>query len=187
MKKVVLLMHVSLDGFVAGPNGEMDWIALDDAQFDLVNTLTDDADTALYGRVTYDMMEGYWPTADQQPNATKHDKEHARWYRDSLKLVVSNSLQTAQQNTRVLSGDVAASIKEEKKKGDKNILMIGSPSTVHYFTHEGLIDEYWLFINPVVLGTGIPLFKDVQSKINLQLLEAKTFAKGIVGLHYKKI
>ena len=71
-------MHTSLDGFVAGLNGEMDWINIDDAMFDFVATMTNKADTALYGRVTYEMMQSYWPTAGEQPNASKHDKEHYR-------------------------------------------------------------------------------------------------------------
>lgn len=186
MKQVILLMHVSLDGFVAGPNGEMDFISLDDAQFDFVGTLTDNADTALYGRKTWEMMEGYWPTADQQPGATKHDKVHAAWYRQSLKLVISNSLQTGGQNTRIISGDIVKKMNEEKQKGNSNILMIGSPSTAHLFTNAGLIDHYWLFVNPVIIGTGIPLFKDVQSRQKLKLVETKSFATGVVGLHYEK-
>jgi dihydrofolate reductase len=186
MKQVILLMHVSLDGFVAGPNGEIDWVSLDDAQFDHVGKMTEEADTALYGRKTYELMEGYWPTADQQPNASKHDIEHAQWYRRSLKLVVSNSLQTAGQTSKIISGDIVNKINEEKKKEGGNILMIGSPSTVHEFVREGLIDQYWLFVNPVILGAGIPLFKDVQNKMNLKLLETQTYKNGVLGVHYEK-
>ena len=80
-------MHTSLDGFVAGPNGEMNWIYVDDALFDFVATMTDKADTALYGRVTYEMMQGYWPTAGDQPDASKHDKEHSAWYNKVPKIV----------------------------------------------------------------------------------------------------
>jgi dihydrofolate reductase len=186
MKKVVLLMHVSLDGFVAGPNGEMDWIQLSDPMFDFVGSLTHDADTALYGRKTFDLMQTYWPTADQQPNAKGHTINHARWYRQSLKLVVSNTLQDVGENTRVVSGDVTQQMQQEKQQGGQNILMIGSPSTVHHFTRNGIIDEYWLFVNPVVLGTGIPLFSNVQEKISLKLVETKTFDTGVAALHYKK-
>jgi dihydrofolate reductase len=87
MKKIIVSMHTSLDGFVAGPNGEMNWIKFDDELFDFVGKMTDKADTALYGRKTYEMMHNYWPTADQKPNATKHDIEHAHWYKQSLKIV----------------------------------------------------------------------------------------------------
>lgn len=75
MRKLIISEHTTLDGFIAGPNGEMDWIRLDDAMFDLVGQFTNEANTALYGRVTYQMMEAYWPTAAEKPNATKHDME----------------------------------------------------------------------------------------------------------------
>jgi dihydrofolate reductase len=186
MKKVVLLMHVSLDGFVAGPNGEMDWIQLSDLMFDHVDKLTKNADTALYGRKTFEMMEGYWPTADENPKASQHTINHARWYRQSLKLVVSNTVKEAGKNTRVVSGDITQQMQQEKQQGERDIIMIGSPSTAHHFTRDGLIDDYWLFVNPVILGAGIPLFKNVQDKTSLKLLETKTFDTGVVALHYQK-
>ena len=91
-------MHVTLDGFVAGPNGEMDWITVDDEIFDYAGDRTDHADTALYGRVTYEMMEGYWPTAADQAGATKHDKQHAAWYNKVAKVVLSRTLKTQPAN-----------------------------------------------------------------------------------------
>jgi dihydrofolate reductase len=186
MKKVVLAMHVSLDGFVAGPNGEMDWIKLDDHLFDHVGTLTEDADTALYGRKTFELMESYWPTADKSPNASRHTINHAAWYRKSLKLVVSNTLENAGDNTRVVSGDITQQMLAEKQKGDKKILMLGSPSTAHHFTRDGLIDEYVLMVNPVVIGAGIPLFKDPGQRIGLTLINSKKFDVGVMALHYQK-
>lgn len=88
-------MHTSLDGFVAGLKGEMDWIKFDDALFDFVGTMTDDADTALYGRVTYEMMQSYWPTAGEKPNATKHELEHSAWYNKVSKIVLSKTMNDA--------------------------------------------------------------------------------------------
>src|SRR4030095_2530899 len=92
MRKLTLFMHTSLDGFVAGPKGEMDWINVDDEIFDYAGKETDRADAALYERVTYEMMEGYWPTAGDQPTATKHDIEHSRWYNSVTKIVLSRSM-----------------------------------------------------------------------------------------------
>ena len=92
MRNLIFFMHTSLDGFVTGPNGEMDWIQLDDDIFDFVATMTDKADTALYGRVTYEMMESYWPKAGEQPNASKHDKEHSAWYNQVSKVVLSKTI-----------------------------------------------------------------------------------------------
>ena len=94
MRNLIFFMHTSLDGFVAGVNGEMDWIKFDDDLFDFVATMTDQADTALYGRVTYEMMQSYWPKAGEQPNATKHDKEHSDWYNQVSKVVLSNIWQS---------------------------------------------------------------------------------------------
>src|ERR1044072_2075112 len=97
MKRLVLFMHVSLDGFVAGPNGEMDWIHVDDEIFDYAGQRTSEADTALYGRVTYQMMEGYWPTAADQPNASKHAIEHSAWYKKVNKVVLSQTMKGQQK------------------------------------------------------------------------------------------
>ena len=89
-------MHISLDGFVAGPNGEMDWIKVDEELFDHVGQRIREGDTALYGRVTYQMMEAYWPAAGEEPNASKHDKEHSMWYNKAHKIVISNTMKDAE-------------------------------------------------------------------------------------------
>lgn len=107
MRKLIFFMHTSLDGYVAGPNGEMNWIKLDDSLFDFVATMTAQADTALYGRVTYDMMQSYWPHAGEKPNATKHDKEHSAWYNKVSKVVLSRTLAPNQQpNTKVIGDNL---------------------------------------------------------------------------------
>src|SRR6188768_1113285 len=107
MKNLIFFMHTSLDGFVAGLNGELDWIKVDDEIFDFVATMTDQADTALYGRVTYEMMQSYWPTAGEQPNATKHDKEHSAWYNKVSKVVLSKTLsEEGLDNTKVISAQL---------------------------------------------------------------------------------
>lgn len=180
-------MHVSLDGFVAGPNGEMDWIRINDEMFDTVGGLTAGADAALYGRVTYQMMDAYWPTAAEQPNASKHDIEHGQWYNKVEKIVVSDSMKdTRRVNTRFIGGDIAPAIKDIKLQPGGTILMIGSPSAYHRMAADNLVDEYWLFVNPVLLGTGIPLFKNIHNKVELKLSETKAFSPGVIGLHYKK-
>ena len=92
MRKIISFMHLSLDGFVAGPNGEMDWIKVDEEIFDYIGKRISQGDTALYGRVTYQMMENYWPTAADQPNASQHDIEHAKWYNQVHKVVLPKSI-----------------------------------------------------------------------------------------------
>ncbi|MBC8045764.1 MAG: dihydrofolate reductase [Fimbriimonadaceae bacterium] len=187
MRKLILFMHTSLDGFVAGPNGEMDWINADDDMFDYAGKQTDEADTALYGRVTYDMMNTYWPTAGEQPNASKHDKQHSAWYNSVLKVVISKTMKGSNiDNTQIISDHIPEEIKKLKQQPGKNIVIFGSPSASYPLTQNNLIDEYWLFVNPVLLGKGIPLFKNINDKKDLLLIESKIFSSGVVMLQYGK-
>ena len=104
MRNLIFFMHTSLDGFVSGLKGELNWANIDDELFDFVATMTDTADTALYGRVTYEMMQSYWPKAGEQPNATKHDKEHSAWYNKVSKIVLSKTIsEKGLDNTTVIS------------------------------------------------------------------------------------
>lgn len=178
-------MHISLDGFVAGPNGEMDWIRVDEEIFSYVGKRIGEGDTSLYGRKTYDMMEGYWPTAADKPNASQHDIQHSAWYAKVHKLVLSTTLKQADlSNTTVINGSIKDRINEIKHQGDKEILLFGSPTATHTLMQEDLIDGYWLFVNPVILGKGIPLFKEVPGKIKLTLLGTRHFNAGVVELNY---
>ena len=187
MRKLISFMHVSLDGFVAGINGEMDWIKLDDEMFDFVATMTENADTALYGRVTYQLMESYWPKAGEQPNATKHDKEHSNWYNRVSKVVLSKTIQeTGLHNTKVIGDQLSDNINKLKQQDGKNILIFGSPGASQSLLNEGLIDEFWLFVNPIILGQGMPLFKNITGTTKLKLVESKTFPCGVIALHYGK-
>ena len=187
MRKLVSLMHVSLDGFVAGPNGEMDWINVDDALFEYVGKKIHETDTALYGRVTYELMQSYWPTAADQPNAKKHTIEHAAWYKKAAKIVLSKTMKGQElPNTTIINDNVAEEIKKIKAAPGKEILIFGSPSASHVLMQENLIDGYWLFVNPVLIGEGIPLFKNIKDRIKLKLLESFTFSSGVICLHYGK-
>lgn len=186
MRKLVLFIHTSLDGFVAGPNGEMDWINVDEEIFDFAGQRTNEADTALYGRVTYQMMESYWPTAAQLPTATKHDVEHSRWYNRVTKVVLSKTMnEVSLTNTKIIDGNLAAEIVKLKQDAGKDILMFGSPTAAHSLMTEKLIDDYWLFVNPVLLGRGIPLFKGITDKVALKLVASNMFSSGVACLHYE--
>lgn len=188
MRNLVFFMHSSLDGFASGLNGEMNWIKIDDELFDFVSTLTDKADTALYGRVTYELMQGYWPTAADKPNASKHDKEHAAWYKNVTKVVLSTTLkQEGLENTTVISNQLKENINRIKSLEGKNILIFGSPAASHSLLDLDLIDEFWLFVNPVLIGQGKPLFKNIHQLTKLKLLESKLFTNGVMALHYAKV
>lgn len=180
-------MHISLDGFVAGPNGEMDWIKVDQEIFDYVGKRISEGDTALYGRVTYEMMESYWPTAADKPNATKHDIEHSRWYKKVHKVVLSKTMEDVDlPNTTIISDNLSDKLNQIKQESGNEILLFGSPTATHSLIQKNLIDGYWLFVNPIILGQGIPLFVDNQEKTKLKLLPAtRQFTSGVTELNYE--
>src|SRR5690349_7623987 len=139
MRKIISFMHISLDGFVAGLNGEMDWIKVDEEIFDHVGKRISEGDTALYGRVTYQMMENYWPTAADKPTATKHDIEHSKWYSNVHKVVLSKTMkntglpagQAGLTNTTIINDNLSDRINEIKQQEGKDIALFGSPTATH--------------------------------------------------------
>lgn len=179
-------MHISLDGFVAGPNGEMNWITINQEIFEYVGKRISEGDTALYGRVTYQMMENYWPQAGSKPNATKHDINHSKWYNQIHKVVLSKSMQgESLPKTEIISDDLVTRINDLKQQPGNEILVFGSPTATHSLIQHHLIDGYWLFVNPVILGKGIPLFKDINEKVKLKLLSnSRQFEGGVTELNY---
>lgn len=181
-------MHISLDGFVAGPNGELDWVKIDEEIFDHVGKRIRKSDAALYGRVTYQMMESYWPTAADKPTATKHDIEHSKWYSKAHKIVLSKTMkEESLTNTTIISENLADRINEIKQShtgGSEDLLLFGSPTATHSLLQLNLIDGFWLFVNPIILGRGIPLFVDIKDKIKLNLLTTRQFASGVIELNY---
>ncbi|MBL7856389.1 MAG: dihydrofolate reductase family protein [Cyclobacteriaceae bacterium] len=185
MRKIISFMHISLDGFVAGPNGEMNWIKFDEEMFDYIGKRISRGDTALYGRITFQMMENYWPTAANKPTATKHDIEHSAWYSNVQKVVLSKSLQgSALTNTTILSENFADRINEIRQQPGEEILVFGSPTATHSLMQLNIIDGYWLFVNPIILGRGIPLFADINDKVKLNLLNTRKFTCGVTELNY---
>ncbi len=185
MRKVISFMHISLDGFVAGPNGELNWAKVDEELFDYVGKRISEGDTALYGRVTYQMMESYWPTAGNKPTATKHDMEHSKWYNNVNKVVLSRTIkEAASANTKIVSDNLSDRINEIKHQPGNDILLFGSPTATHSLIQLNLIDGYWLFVNPIILGKGIPLFTNINDKIKLHLLSTRQFSSGVTELNY---
>ena len=185
MSRIISFMHLSLDGFVAGPNGEMNWIKVDEEIFDHIGKRISETDTALYGRLTYQMMENYWPEAGDKPNASKHDKEHSKWYNNAQKLVLSNTMKGADlPHTEIISDNFAARINEIRTEEGKEILLFGSPTATHALMQHNLIDGYWLFVNPVILGQGIPLFTAIKDKTALKLVTTRQFTSGVTELSY---
>jgi dihydrofolate reductase len=186
MRKLVQFMHVSLDGFVSSPKGEMDFVHVDDEIFGFAGRQTNRSDTALYGRVTYEMMNAYWPTAADKPNATEHDIQHSEWYTKVQKVVLSRTMkEPPSSNTTILHDNIGPEIKKLKSLPGQEIIIFGSPGAGHSLLAEGLIDEIWLFVNPVLLGDGIPMFKGIKERKMMTLIKSQAMQSGVVCLHYQ--
>jgi dihydrofolate reductase len=187
MRKVISFMHMSLDGFVAGPGGAMDWVTMDEEIFKDAIDLTATTDTALYGRTTYQMMEGYWPTVLTNPSSTTLELHHAKWVEDTQKIVFSATLEKVNwNNTRLIKENIAEKISKLKQKQGKSMIIFGSPKLTHSFIQMNLIDEYRINVSPVILGKGVPLFKNIHYAIDLRLLRTKKFNSGVVGFYYEQ-
>ncbi len=188
MRKIVFLMHVSLDGYVAGPNGEMDWIVYNDELESYVHALHSTVDAAIYGRVTFQMMESYWPRVLSDPSSTQPERNHAEWLDSATKIVISRTLNHSDWKKTIFIGEnIAEEITKLKQQPGKNMWLLGSPSVAQTFMRLGLIDEYRLNVNPVILGSGLPLFGNLDNPINLKLLESKTITGGIAALRYEPV
>jgi len=130
-------------------------------------------------------MEDYWPSAGDEPTASKHDIEHSKWYNKAHKIVLSKSMKdTDLANTKIISDNLSDRINEIKQQEGKDILLFGSPTATHSLIQLNLIDGYWLFVNPIILGRGIPLFTDIKDKIKLKLLTTRPFTSGVTELNY---
>ena len=184
MRKLVSLMHVSLDGFCAGPNGEMDWIGLGDAIFADVHGMIDTVGAAVYGRTTHGMMRGYWPSLLDKEDADPAQRAHARWVEKISKHTFSRTLAGSDWNNVHLHRD-AGEIAALKKEDGAPLLIFGSPGLTHAFLALDAIDEFWIYLNPVLLGQGIRYF-DRGVKTRLRRVSLKPFDNGVTRFHYAK-
>ena len=185
MRNLVAFMHMSLDGFAAGPNGELDWVAYDEELEKYAEGIVASVGTALYGRTTYHMME-YWRTMLDNPDATAHARAHAAWIEAIPKVVVSTTLSGVDwHNTTIITDKVGEEISQLKRQPGKDIVIFGSPSLTQALAQLNLVDEYQLTISPVLLGNGMQFFAPLAAKQSLQLLSNQVFASGALGLHYQ--
>jgi dihydrofolate reductase len=182
MRKVILFDMATLDGFFAGPNGEIDWHRVDEEFNEFAIAQLDSADGLLFGRVTYQGMASYWPT----DMARTDDPIVAGKMNTLPKIVFSRTLDKVEwNNTRLVKGNVEEEISKLKQQPGQDWLLFGSADLASTLTNLGLIDEYRIMVNPVVLGSGQPLFKGMKEKLNLKLTSAKTFRNGNVLLCYQ--
>jgi dihydrofolate reductase len=191
MRKIISMIHLSLDGFASGPNDELDWIAYDSELEGYAHSLHSRTDAVIWGRRTYEGMAGYWLTVPGNPNSTPAELDHAGWLENATKIVVSRTLDKIawnnNPNTVLIKDNIAEQISAIKQQPGKDIWFLGSTMLAQTFMQLDLIDEYRININPTVLGRGKPLFAHVRRNFQLKLLESKTFQSGVVALVYEPV
>jgi dihydrofolate reductase len=184
MRKIIVSNMVTVDGYFAGLDGEIDWHVVDKEFNEYAAQMLDSVDTLLFGKVTYDLMAGFWPTK----NAIAEPSVIAKSMNSLAKIVFSKTLKKADwENTTVINEINPEEIKKLKQQEGKDMVILGSGTIVDQFTNFALIDEYRLIVNPIILGKGKPLFKDINHKIKLKLLKIKTFSSGNVLLYYQPV
>ena len=180
MGKLVLAINVSLDGFADHTVA----VGADDEMHKFFGDLLDETDVALFGRVTYQLMESYWPHAHEHPGMTRGELEFADKFNAVPKVVFSRTLQEASwNNTRLVREDMIQEVATLKKRTRKNI-STGGISISQELMRLGMVDEFWIVLHPVLAGTGRRLFDGMNNKVNLKLLETRTFRSGAIALHY---
>lgn len=181
MRKVIFTMSVSVDGFIETAGGDISWSSTDPELqrhiIDRENTI----DTHLYGRRLYETMVAYWPTADENPSASEFDIEYARVWKEKRKIVFSKTLAQVDENCQLFKGNISAGISKLKTEPGKD-MFVGGPNLASTFIKLGLIDEYWLYVNPIILGNGKPMFAHLSDRINLKLIKTHRFVSGVVFL-----
>ena len=186
MRMLIVSNLISLDGYLAGPKGEIDWFTgIADKEFEKYGVeLIESIDTMLFGRVTYELMASYWPTA----LATADDPRIIAAMNDFPKVVFSRTLQKVEwKNSRLVKGDAAEEVRKLKQQQGKDMVIYGSGGLVSALAGKGLIDDYRIFVAPIVLGGGIPMFRGLGSRLGLRLVQVKRFDTGAVLLRYKPL
>jgi dihydrofolate reductase len=180
----VMFNRVSVDGYYAGPNGEIDWF-IPDPDLDKDIHLMNRVDTTIMGRVTYQLFERYWPHIFENPSATQSDRRTAEELNQLKKIVFSKTLQTVSwENSLLMSSDPTGEVARLKRASGSDIIIFGSGTIVQQLTNAGLIDDYFIAVTPIILGVGKSLFKEAD-RIKLNLVSARQYTSGNALLHYQ--
>jgi dihydrofolate reductase len=185
MRKLIYSMGVSLDGFIAGPDGEIDWSAPDEELHRFHNQQARETGAYLFGRRLYETMR-YWETAEEQPSSPEHELEFARIWKDTPKIVFSKTLEHVEGNARLVRDGVAEEVAKLKEQPGRE-LAVGGAGLASTFMKLGLIDEYRLFVRPVALGGGTRYFPALDERIDLELIETQTFGSRVVYVRYRRV
>ena len=179
MRKVILDLAVTLDGFIEGPNGEVDWCIMDEEMG--FHRFLSEIDTILYGRKSYDLWGEYIPS----DTACEYEQQIWALVHSKKKIVFSTTRAETGKCIQYISHNIEAEIKKLKQESGKDMWLYGGASLISTFINLGLVDEYRLSVHPVVLGTGKPLFEGLQKKASLKLKDVRAYSSGVVQLKYQ--
>jgi dihydrofolate reductase len=185
MRKLTVFNFTTLNGFFKGADGDVSWHkhGAEENEYAAAN-LKPGGNTLLFGRVTYEMMAGYWPTSE----ALKNDPAVAGGMNNAEKIVFSRTLKKAEwNNSTLVKGDLKDEIKKLKQTRGKDMTVLGSGSIVTQLAELNLVDEYQIMIDPVVLGSGTPIFNKINHSLDLKLTQTKIFKSGVILLCYKPV
>jgi dihydrofolate reductase len=181
MRKIIVFNLMTLDGYFVGQGGDISWHNVDEEFQELAKEASNSGNTILFGRVTYELMAGYWPT----PEAIKNDPVVATGMNSATKIVFSRTLNKVDwNNTRLVKNDMLSEIRKLKQESGKDLTVLGSGSIVSQLAQERLIDEYQILLNPVVIGKGKTMFEGVKDRFSLKLTKTRVFGNGNVLLSY---
>jgi dihydrofolate reductase len=184
MRKLIVLNFITLNGYFKGPNGDISWHKHGTEENEYAAEVLKLENTLLFGRVTYEMMASYWPT----PIAIKNDPIVAEGMNNADKIVFSTTLKKVEwNNTRLVRDNIAEEIKKMKQMPGKEMTLLGSGCILNQFAEQGLIDEYQIMLDPVILGDGMPIMKGVKRRLDLKLTRTRTFKSGVVLLCYQPV
>jgi dihydrofolate reductase len=181
MRKVIYGFNVSVDGYIETGNADISWTVPDAEIHQYFNDQEREFDTHLYGRRLYEIMTAFWPTADENPDASEVEIEYAHIWKGIKNIVFSRTLTEVDRNSQLFRGNIAEEINKLKAQPGKD-MNVGGANLASTFIQLGLIDEYRLFIWPVILGIGKPMFPQLRERINLKLVETHKFGSGVVML-----
>jgi dihydrofolate reductase len=182
MRRVILSLATSFDGFIEGPNGEIDWLTFDEETGEVLGKFLEEIDTVLYGRVSYEAWGNYHP----MENSSGFEKDFYGKLHRMTKYVFSSSKKDFDGNVFVINSDVEETIRELKEKSGKDIWLYGGAGLITTFMNADLIDEFRIAVAPIILGDGMPLFKEINQRVKLNLLDVKASKSGMVEFKYER-
>ena len=184
MRKLIYFTMLSLDGFIETPDASLDWVPIDEELHTYLNAIEREVGTFLYGRRMYELMQAYWPTADTTSDLA-YIVEFSKIYKQIPKLVFSSTLAQVEGNATLTREDAVSTVKRLKAGNEGGDLEVGGAKLASALIQAGLVDDYRLFVVPVILGAGTPMLPPLKTAVNLRLVETHTFHSGVVYLHYE--